>query len=142
MGEKFCNATMRCCILWGYEHPLDSLLSETDINMPSIVPGSVDTDMHPSWQVHLSIVPIQNTIATGHELFSPVYVGSTVLVLILLAVLVVFVLLTYMWFACTSLVLRFSEPISSPTHFTTAPKGIIASFKLLLCVVCSSTAHN
>ena len=100
-------------------------LSETDINMPSVVPGSMDTGMRPSWQVYLSVVPIQNTIATGHELFSPVYVGSTVLVLItvtLLALLVVFALLTCVWFVCSSLVLRFSEPISSPTHFTTARK--------------------
>ena len=53
-------------------------LSENDINIPLIVPG-VDTGLHPSWQVYLSIVPIQNSIANRHELFSPIYVGSSVL---------------------------------------------------------------
>ena len=97
-------------------------LSDNDINLPLVVTGG-DSGVCPSWQIYLRVVPIQqNRIATRLELFSLVYVGSTVLVLItvtLLTIVVIFSLLTCVWFVCNSLISCFSEPISNPTHFTT-----------------------
>ena len=53
-------------------------LSDNDINLPLVVNGG-DSGECPNWQIYLRVVPIQqNRIATGLELLSLVYVGSTV----------------------------------------------------------------
>ena len=82
-------------------------LSGNDINLPLVVTGG-DSAVCPSWQIYLRVVLIQqNRIATGLELFLLVYVGSTVFVLItvtLLTIVVIFSLLTCVWFVCNSLI--------------------------------------
>ena len=86
-------------------------LSETSINIPSIVPES-KTNLSQCWQVYLSNIPIPSTVVTRQELFPPIYVVSTVTTVTSFALLVVFALLICVWCMCSSLVSCFIGPTS------------------------------
>ena len=101
-------------------------LSESLINTPLVVPG-VNSGLQPTWQVYMRLVPVQTKAAQiGHKFFSPVYVGSMVLIMItfaLFALIIVQALLTCVWILCSRLVVNFSEP-SSPnsSNYTATTK--------------------
>ena len=97
-------------------------LSETSINIPSIVPER-ETNLSQCWQVYLSNIPIPSAVVDRQELFPLIYVVSTLLVTTVtsFALLVVFALLICVWCICSSLVLCFVRPTSrcmSTTYFT------------------------
>ena len=82
-------------------------LSTSKIYLPSLV--SEDWKAHSNWQVASSFVSV-DTVPTRREFFSPVYMGSTLLVAITftsLALFVAFTILTCVWFVCSSLISSF-----------------------------------